>query len=104
MNKKKTPDQTAQSHNTQANHSIPPRMMRLALALLERPAGVPRELADKIAPASNGPHYIGKLRSRFDIEIPCDRVNCTTADGEASWYGLYILTPSDRRILLEALQ
>ena len=62
--KKKAPDQKAQSHNTQANHSIPPRMMRLALALLENPAGVPREVADKIAPASNGPHYIGQLRAR----------------------------------------
>lgn len=104
MNKKKAPDQTAQSHNTQPNHSIPPRMMRLALALLENPAGVPREVADKIAPASNGPHYIGRLRSRLGLEIPCERVNCTTKDGEASWYGVYSLTPSDRRILLEALQ
>ena len=94
MNQKKAPDNKAQSHNTQPNHSIPPRMMRLVLALLENPAGVPREVADKIAPASNGPHYIWKLRRRFDIEIPCERVNRTTKDGEASWYGVYSLTPS----------
>ncbi len=43
MNKKKAPDQKAQSHNTQTKHSIPPRMMRLALALLEYPAGISRE-------------------------------------------------------------
>lgn len=103
MNKKKAPDHTAQSHNTEQNHSIPPRMMRLALALLEYPAGIPREVADKIAPASNGPHYIGQLRNRLGLEIPCERVGCTTKDGEASWFGVYSLTPSDRRKLREVL-
>jgi len=78
-------------------------MMRLALALLECPAGISREVADEIAPASNGPHYIGRLRTRLGLEIPCERVNCTTKDGEASWYGLYSLTPSDRLKLRELL-
>ena len=89
---------------TQLKHTMPPRMMRLALALLSAPAGVPRESADKIAPASNGPHYIGQLRHRLALEIPCERVSFVTKDGLPSWYGLYRLTPDDRRKLREVLQ
>ncbi|SFM65103.1 hypothetical protein SAMN05216217_11094 [Halopseudomonas yangmingensis] len=104
MSKKKAPDQTAQSLNTRPQHTIPPRMKRLLLALLSRHEGITREEADRIAPASNGPHYVSQLRNRLDLEIPCERVNCTTRDGEASWYGLYYLTKQDRAKAREFLQ
>jgi len=104
MTKKMAPDQTAQSLNTRPKHSIPPRMKRLLLALLSRHEGITREEADRIAPASNGPHYVGQLRNRLKLEIPCDRVNYTTRDGEASWYGRYYLTREDRAKAREVLQ
>lgn len=104
MNKKKAPDQTAQSLNTRPKHTIPPRMRRLLLALMNHHEGITREEADKIAPASNGPHYIGLLRDRLALEIPCDRISFVTKDGQPSWYGLYRLTPDDRRKLREVLQ
>lgn len=102
MNKKKAPDQTAQSHKRHRNNTtLPPRVERLARSLLSSP--LTRKQADRIAPASNGPHYIGLLRHRYGLEIPCDRVNFITFDGEASWYGVYRLTPKDRQKLLEIL-
>lgn len=102
MNKKKAPDQTAQSHKRHPdNTTLPPRVERLARSLLKAPLS--REQADRIAPASNGPHYIGLLRDRLQLEIPCDRVDFITRDGEASWYGVYRLTPKDRQKLLEIL-
>lgn len=104
MNKKKAPDQKDQSQNIHPKHNIPPRMKRLLLALLSHPEGVTREQADRIAPASNGPHYVGQLRERLKLDIPCDRVNCTTRDGEASWYGVYSLTKEDRDKAKEVLQ
>lgn len=73
------------------------RLIRLAAALAEGP--VTREQADRIAPASNGPHYVGMLRRLLDIELKCDRIPRQTRDGEPSWYGRYTPTREEREKL-----
>lgn len=81
--------------NTQLHVTkLPPRLERLASALLIGP--VTREQADRIAPASNSPQYISMLRSRLGLSLPCERVPFTTKDGEESWYGRYHATESDQ--------
>lgn len=99
--KKATPTEVKSSPRKADNITLPPRGERLARSLLKAPLS--REQADRIAPASNAPHYIGLLRDRLQLEIPCDRVDFITCDGEASWYGVYRLTPKDRQKLLEVL-
>lgn len=74
------------------------RLLRLAAALVKGP--VTREQADRIAPASNGPHYIGVLRRKLEIDLDCDRVPFTTKDGEPSWYGRYTPTREERAKLM----
>ncbi|MDR5900354.1 hypothetical protein QC823_15420 [Halomonas vilamensis] len=74
------------------------RLLRLAAALAKGP--VTREQADRIAPASNGPHYVGVLRRKLEIDLDCDRVSFTTKDGEASWYGRYTPTREERAKLM----
>ena len=70
------------------------RLIRLAAALAKGP--VTREQADRIAPASNGPDYVRRLRRKLDIKVKCDRIPCTMKDGEPSWYGRYTLTREER--------
>lgn len=74
------------------------RLIRLAAALAKGP--VTREQADRIAPASNGPHFIGELRRKLEIDLDCDRVPFTTKDGEPSWYGRYTPTREERAKLM----
>ncbi|WP_404375979.1 hypothetical protein [Vreelandella aquamarina] len=74
------------------------RLIRLAAALAKGP--VTREQADRIAPASNGPHFIGVLRRKLEIDLDCDRVPFTTKDGEPSWYGRYTPTREERAKLM----
>lgn len=84
---------------------VPPRAFRLMLALLNAPRS--REECDQLAPSSNSPHYIGQLRERFKLELPCERVPFITSDGVQSWYGRYQTTPEDRckiRDVLAALE
>lgn len=78
---------------------LSPREARLLGALLRHPEGLSREQTDKAAPASNGPHYIGLLRQKLGLLIPCRRVDFVTKDGEPSWYGLYFLSGEDREKL-----
>lgn len=70
------------------------RLIRLAAALAKGP--VTREQADRIAPASNAPHFIGVLRRKLEIDLDCDRVPFTTKDGESSWHGRYTPTREER--------
>lgn len=86
----------SQGQNTTKTPYLPPRAWRLVSELISRPEGITREQADRMAPASNGPHYVGLVRHRLNIEIPCLRIPHVTADGDASWHGLYRLTPADR--------
>ncbi|UYO75749.1 hypothetical protein M0220_06270 [Halomonas qinghailakensis] len=74
------------------------RLIRLAAALAKGP--VTRKQADRIAPASNGPHFIGVLRRKLEIDLDCDRVPFTTKDGEPSWYGRYMPTREERAKLM----
>ncbi len=82
--------------------SLPPRSLNLMLELLNRP--LKREEADKVAPASNSPHYIRELRSILGVEIPCQRIANITADGERGWYGVYFATPGDKQLMREYLR
>ncbi|MCE9680874.1 hypothetical protein [Halomonas alkalisoli] len=75
------------------------RLIRLAEKLSQGP--ITREQADRIAPASNGPHYIGALRRRLDIELDCERVPYITVDGQSTWYGRYVPTQAERQKLRE---
>lgn len=70
------------------------RLVRLAATLAKGP--VTREQTDRIAPASDGPHFIGALRRKLDI----DRIPFTTKDGEPSWYGRYTPTREERAKLM----
>lgn len=78
-----------------------PRQRRLLEALALGP--VSREDADRIAPATNGPHFIGTLRRAYRLAIPCERIPCTTIDGDPSWCGLYVPTAADRRSIASIL-
>lgn len=104
MKKATRSEEQSRPHKANDNTPLSPRLRRLALALLDSPQGVTREEADRIAPASNGPHYIHFLRTKLGLEIPCERVPFTTRDGEGSWYGLYRLTRKDRKALREMLK
>ncbi|WP_373190804.1 hypothetical protein [Halomonas sp.] len=73
---------------------VTPRAFRLMLALLNRPHT--REECDRLAPASNSPHYVGELRHRLKLALPCERVPFVTTDGAESWFGRYHATPDDR--------
>lgn len=74
--------------------NICPRAIRLMIALVNRP--ITREEADKIAKASNSPHYIMLLRRRLGLELECVRVPFLTSDGDSSWFGRYHATPDDK--------
>lgn len=78
-----------------------PRSFRLAIALLNRPLS--RESCDRIAPASNSPHYIAELRRRWGLTLPCERIAFVTSDGVASWYGRYYATPRDKERIRDHL-
>ncbi len=69
------------------------RLIRLAAYSAE--GLVTREQADRIAPASNGPHFIGELRRKLEIDLDCDCVPFTTKDGAPSWYGRYTPTQEE---------
>lgn len=76
------------------NNPVCPRTLRLMLALLNGPRT--REECDRLAPASNSPHYIGELRKRLKLALPCERVTFFTTDGVKSWFGRYHATPDDK--------
>lgn len=78
-----------------------PRRCRLLSALLQGP--VSRERADKLAPASNAPHYIMELREA-GIEIICLRRCFVDAEGFKRCPGTYHLTPEGREAALAWLR
>lgn len=79
----------------------PTRCIRLMVALLNGP--VKREDADRLAPASNSPHYVYILRHDFGLALPCERVPFVTIDGIPSRYGRYHATQADREMIRELL-
>ncbi|WP_143512598.1 hypothetical protein [Vreelandella utahensis] len=105
MSKKKpapATDQGMQGANDTNNDSVTrrqlqklqPRHIRLLAALIQRPLW--REEADRIAGASNSPHYIQELRS-LGLQIHCERVESLDRDGRPCRPGRYHLLPSSRR-------
>lgn len=79
---------------------LTPREQRLLDALLR--GEVTREQADRIAGASNSPHYIGRLR-RLGLTILCDRRKKTDSDGKTVRPGVYCLQSDDREPALKLL-
>lgn len=73
------------------------REARCASELLRGPQTV-RDLH----PISNNPaEYISRLRRKYGLVIPCERIRFTTPDGFKSWYGIYSPTDGDRERLAE---
>ena len=70
--------------------TLGPRHRRLVKALLRRP--ITREEADRIAKASNAPHWIMELR-RKGLKISCERRPKLDADGAKVCPGIYSLKP-----------
>ena len=85
--------------------TIGPRHRRL-LAALERRTAVTREQADRIAHASNSPHYVGELRKRYGIQIHTLMASGIDYDGHKIQYGVYWLDGDGktavRKLLREA--
>ncbi len=85
--------------------TIGPRHRRL-LAALERRTAVTREQADRIAHASNSPHYVGELRKRYGIPVQLLMTSGTDYDGQKIQYGVYWLDGAGkaaaRKLLREA--
>jgi len=85
--------------------TIGPRHRRL-LAALERRTTVTREQADRIAHASNSPHYVGELRKRYGIPVQLLMASGIDYGGQKIQYGVYWLDgdgkAAARKLLREA--
>lgn len=75
---------------------ITPRHRRLIIALLIGP--LPRETADRVAGASNSPHYIRELRDKFHLNIRTERVEKIDRDGHKARPGVYHLEDDSREL------
>lgn len=85
-------------NNLKKSPKLPPRCERLAKALLLR-GSFSREEADRIGPASNSPHYMMLIRNRLNIVLECEKVEFVNSDGEKSWYGRYVASDEDKRVI-----
>lgn len=85
---------TKQSIN--ATHStMNPRALRLLRALTEQ-REITREEADRIAHASNAPHYVMELRDRYGIPVRLRWKAGRDFDGRPTRYGIYFLDTEGR--------
>ena len=75
-----------------------PRHLRAIVVLLRRPLA--REDLDSIAGCSNGPALVAALRDK-GLALPCDRIEFIDRDGRPCKPGVYSLTSTDRRLLLQ---
>jgi hypothetical protein len=75
-----------------------PRHLRAIVVLLRRPLA--REDLDSVAGCSNGPALVAALRDK-GLTLPCDRIEFVDRDGRPCRPGVYSLTASDRRLLLQ---
>lgn len=75
-----------------------PRHLRAIVVLLRRPLA--REDLDSVAGCANGPALVAALRDK-GLTLPCDRIEFTDRDGRPCRPGVYSLTASDRRLLLQ---
>lgn len=83
-------------------HHTTPRHRRLIQALLIGP--LHREDADRVAGASNSPHYIGELRETFELSIITERIERIDRDGCKTRPGIYHLAPGSRQRARELLE
>ncbi|MDO3721782.1 hypothetical protein QVZ43_08585 [Marinobacter sp. chi1] len=83
-------------------HHITARLYRLIVALLAGP--LPRETADRVAGASNSPHYIQELRKNFLLKIDTERVEKIDRDGLLTRPGVYHLLPESRELARHLIQ
>lgn len=92
----------AKEQNAHPKYNTKPdlRRCRLLSALLQGP--VTREQADRLAPASNAPHYVMLLRLA-GVEIICRRRTFVDADGYRRCPGTYYLTPEGREAARQLL-
>ena len=77
-------------------HHVTQRHHRLIVALLMGP--LPRETADRVAGASNSPHYVGELRRRFHLNIITEWVEGIDRDGFVVRTGVYHLEDDSREL------
>lgn len=75
-----------------------PRHLRAIVVLMRRPLA--REDLDSVAGCVNGPALVAALRDK-GLTLPCDRIKFTDRDGRSCRPGVYSLTASDRRLLLQ---
>ncbi|MAC33795.1 MAG: hypothetical protein CME38_09375 [Haliea sp.] len=69
------------------------RHLRIVKRLAAGPCS--REELDRVAGASNSPHYAMELR-RLGWDLPCRRVKHVDRDGVPGWHGEYSLSPADQ--------
>ncbi|MFT6550434.1 MAG: hypothetical protein ACJA1I_000461 [Zhongshania marina] len=107
MKKSRPPKEAAlkktHSNSTRTRPTLPMRCIRI-LEVLVTDHSQTREQVDRIAPASNGPHYVGIIRKRLHLNIHCEKVATTTKDGRHSWYGRYTTTAKERAVMRKYLQ
>lgn len=103
---KKRPTNQSQPSAHEPRKSSPakinPRERRLFERLLNGPAL--REALDRVSGSSNVPDVIFRIRRKYDLEIPCERVAATDRDGQPCRPGRYYLTEDDRIIVAVVLQ
>lgn len=92
---KENPSAPSSAKSTGTNN---PRHLRALAVLLRRPLA--REDLDSVAGCSNGPALVGALRDK-GLTLPCDRIELPDRDGRLCRPGVYSLTASDRRSLLQ---
>jgi hypothetical protein len=106
---KSAPDQnaieSAIAATASANHSTGkfqgtdnPRHLRAIALLMERPAK--RSEIDDRAGCANGPELIAELKRR-GLNIECERIKCLDRDGYPCRPGIYQLTPTGRRKVMQ---
>lgn len=81
---------------------LTPRERRLFERLLNGPAL--REALDRVSGSSNVPDVIFRIRRKYDLEIPCERLYATDRDGMPCRPGLYSLTDDDKITVAALLQ
>ena len=70
-------------------------------ALLSQPKST-NALMDVVG-TTRPPNLATEARHRYDLDLPCSLVQHIKADGSKGTYGVYSLTPQDRKKVLKLL-
>lgn len=95
-------ENVATANQSTGDFTSNPRHLRLLKGLMSGPKF--REETDRIAGASNSPHYIMELRCKFGLDIPCIPIPSIDRDGKPCRPGRYHLTDEDRLKVLVLLK